>query len=109
MKYSNPRMEATIENWPSGSRRVTAKFFIEQTPKGERGVRITTGKAKMLTYARKSRIVDGEDGRIYIARLTEYGHISIFRGDMHYQQEPVFENDPRYSELLGFFKEQTNV
>jgi hypothetical protein len=27
--YSNPRMSATIENWPSGSKRVTAKFEIE--------------------------------------------------------------------------------
>lgn len=103
MKYSNPRMEATIENWPSGTQRVTARFLIEQTAKGERGVRITTGKPKMLTYARKARIVDGEDGRTYIANLTQYGHISIFKGDMQYQQEAIFENDPRYSELLGFF------
>lgn len=104
MKYSNPRMEATIENWPSGSKRVTAQFRIEQTPKGERGVRTTTGKPKLLTYARKARIVDGEDGRVYIANLTEYGHISIFKGDMQYSQEAIFENDPRYSEVLQFFK-----
>lgn len=106
MKYTNPRTEATIENWPSGSQRVTAKFTIEKTAKGERAVRTTTGKPKMLTYAPKSRIVTGEDGRIYIARLTEYGHISIFKGDMQYQQESIFENDPRYPELLQFFQER---
>ena len=34
--YDNPRMSATIENWPSGYKRVTAQFVIEQTKKGER-------------------------------------------------------------------------
>ena len=41
--YSNPRMAATIENWPSGNRRVTATFEIEQHPKrGERVILATT-------------------------------------------------------------------
>jgi hypothetical protein len=42
---------------------VEARFWIEQTPKGERAVRQTNGAAKKLTYARKMRIVDGDDGR----------------------------------------------
>jgi hypothetical protein len=38
-KFSNPRMEATIDGWPIGSKRTTAHFVIECTPKGERGTR----------------------------------------------------------------------
>jgi hypothetical protein len=102
--YSNPRMTADIENWPSGSRRVTARFSIESDPKrGERAVRVTTGAAKKLTFARKMRIVDGDGGRTYIIALTMYGHISVMRGDMKYSEESVFESDARYSELLALF------
>lgn len=101
-KYSNPRTTATIENWPSGSHRVTAHFSIEVDPKrGERAVRVTTGAAKKLTFARKMRIVDGDDGRTYIATLTGYGHITIFKGDMKYLEESFFERDAYYPELLA--------
>lgn len=104
--YSNPRTSATIENWPHGSHRVTAHFSIEQDPKrGERAVRVTTGAPKKLTFARLMRIVDGDDGRTYIAALTGYGHITIKRGDMQYDHETVFEREPRYGELLSLFGE----
>ena len=70
--YSNPRMSAIIENWPSGGKHVTAKFSIEiREGKGERAVRFTTGAGKVLTFARKARIVDGDDGRTYIVGLCE--------------------------------------
>jgi hypothetical protein len=99
-RYSNPRMQATIENWPSGSHRVTAEFTIEQDSKrGERAVRRTTGAPKKLTYARKMRIVDGADGRTYIAALTGYGHITIMQGNMQFQEECFFERDSHYAEL----------
>lgn len=102
--YSNPRMAATIENWPHGSIRVIARFSIESDSKrGERAVRVTTGAPKKLTFARKMRIVDGDDGRTYIAALTAYGHITIHRGDMKYNEESVFERDPRYPALLALF------
>lgn len=102
--YSNPRMSATIENWPSGRHRVTARFEIEQDKKrGERAVRTTDGAPKKLTFAKLARIVDGSDGRTYIAEFTAYGHISIMKGDMKYQHETVFEQDPRYGELLELF------
>jgi hypothetical protein len=102
--YSNPRTSATIENWPSGQQRVTAVFTIETDPKrGERAVRMTTGAPKKLTFARKMRIVDGDDGRTYIAALTSYGHITVHRGDMKYHEESVFERDPRYPELRALF------
>jgi hypothetical protein len=103
LTYSNPRMAATIENWPSGSRRVTARFEIEQGTKGQRAVRTTTGDPKMRTYAKMARIVDGSDGRTYIAEFSMYGHITIMRGDMKFQHETVFERDSRYAELLELF------
>lgn len=106
MIYSNPRMSATIENWPSGSKRVTAQFSIESDPKrGERAVRVTTGAPKKLTFARKMRIVDGDDGRTYIATLSSYGHVTIFQSNMQYNQETIHHGDPRHSELLSLFAE----
>ena len=104
LAYSNPRMDAAIENWPSGSKRVTAMFHIEQDAKrGERAVRVTSGAAKKLTFARMVRIVDGSDGRTYIAALTMYGHISIMRGDMKFQEETIHPGDARYGEVLELF------
>lgn len=103
LTYSNPRMSAVIENWPSGSKRVTARFEIEQSKKGERAVRMTDGAPKKLTYAKMARIVDGSDGRTYIAEYTEYGFISIMRGDMKFQHETIHQNNPRYAEILELF------
>lgn len=102
--YRNPRMEATIENWPSGAKRVTAKFWIESDSKrGERAVRVTTGAEKKLTFARKMRIVDGDDGKTYIAELSHFTHITIMRGDMKYNEETVFPSDPRFETMMGLF------
>lgn len=102
--YSNPRTSAVIENWPSGGKRVTATFLIETDPKrGQRACRVTTGKPTKLTYATKMRIVDGDDGRTYIASLTEFGHITVFKGDMKYHYETVYEREPRYAEMLALF------
>lgn len=106
MIYSNPRMSATIENWPSGSKRVTAQFSIESDPKrGERAVRVTTGAPKKRTFAKKARIVDGSDGRTYIAELSAYGFVSIMQSNMQFQAEqPVHQDNPRYPELLALFE-----
>jgi hypothetical protein len=103
LTYSNPRMQAVIPDWPSGSKRVTARFEIEQTAKGERAVRVTDGAPKKLTYAKMMRIVDGSDGRTYIAEFTIYGHITITKGDMKYTHEVVHPSDPRYAEVLELF------
>jgi len=111
MLYTNPRMEAVINNWPHGSHRTTATFRIEQHPThGERGTRFTidpkTGKPsalKTLTYARKARIVDGDDGRTYIAELTMYGFVTIMRSDMKLQQEVIHERDPNHAAALALF------
>ena len=109
--YTNPRLHAEIDNWPFGSKRVKAIFDIEQTNKGERATRITenpkTGgfnKPKKLTYARKQRIVDGDDGRTYILVLSEYGHVSVMQGDMKYQaHDSVHSDSDRHAELMELF------
>jgi len=112
MLYSNPRMEAVIPDWPHGSHRTTATFRIEQHPtRGERGTRFTidpkTGKPsalKTLTYARKARIIDGDNGRTYIAELSPYGDsVSIMRSDMKLQQEVIHERDPNHAAALALF------
>src|SRR5208282_162288 len=104
IEYTNPRMNATIENWPSGQKRVTAVFEIEQTSKrGERATRKTIGAVKKLTFARKARIVDGSDGKTYIAELTMYGFVSIMRGDMKLQEETISDHDPRYEAAKALF------
>ncbi len=111
MRYSNPRMEAVIENWPIGGKRTTATFRIETTSRGQRGTRFTldpkTGKpsaTKVLTYATKVRIVDGDDGRTYILELTMYGFISVMQSSMLYQAETIYQHDSRYAETLALFE-----
>jgi hypothetical protein len=109
--YSNPRREAVISDWPIGGTRTTATFAIETAPgKGQRGTRFTidpkTGKpsaTKKLTYARRARIVDGDNGRTYIAELSSYGFISIMRGDMKIQEETIHRDDTRYQAVLDLF------
>ena len=102
--YSNPRMDAAIENWPHGrNQRVTAMFHIEQDAKrGERAVRITSGAAKKLTYSKLARIVDGSDGRTYIAEF-DVSHITIMQGNMQYQQETIWPSDARYAQVHELF------
>jgi len=110
--YSNPRMEAVIENWPSGRHRTTATFRIETHPtRGQRGTRFTidprTGQPsaiKTLTYARQARIVDGDDGRTYIAELTMHGHINVTQSNMQFQAEDaIFPDNPRYATMRALF------
>lgn len=102
--YSDPRTEAAIEDWPLGrDKRGTATFTVEHDKRGERVSRTTTGKPIKSTYAVQSRIVTGDDGRIYLAIKTAFGHISIMRGDMKYSHEAVFPTDPRFAEISALF------
>jgi hypothetical protein len=104
--YSNPRMRAVIENWPIGrDKRATATFEVEVNGKGERAVRVTTGAPKKRTYAHKVRIVDGDDGRTYLAELHGY-HVTIARGDMQYSHESVFPRDPRFLTIMELFGDE---
>ena len=110
--YSNPRMRAEISGWPmGGSRRGDAIFEIEQVAgKGERGVRTTycQGKysaPKKLTYASKARIVDGDDGKIYIAELSPmYWIIVIMQSNMQFEAEVIHKGNDRYDDLLKLFE-----
>ena len=110
LTYSNPRVKAVIPDWPSGSKRVTAIFYIERGPgsKGERAVRVTTGNAKKRTYARFARIVDGSDGKTYIAEISAYGGISIMQSNMKFQQETIYHTDPRYAAIKELFAADVN-
>lgn len=109
--YSNPRMQLTVNDWPYGSKRVKAEFFIEQAKGKERAVRVTenpkggTNKPKKLTYSLKQRIVDGSDGRTYIAELTGYGAVSIRQSDMKHQEEYITGRDDRYPAMIALFEE----
>ena len=105
-EYSNPRTEATIKDWPSGSKRVDARFYVESKPKfGERAVRVTTGAPKNGGYAAIVRIVDGDDGKTYILEHSPmYQHITVMKGDMKFQHEVIFERDARYASLLSLLK-----
>lgn len=111
LTYSNPVMSKIVHGWPYGAQRTTADFQIEVDPKrGERAVRVTvnpkTGKAgatKKLTYAKQMRIVDGSDGKTYIAYLTRYGFVGIMQGNMQFQQESIFDTDPRFPALVALF------
>lgn len=104
--YSNPAMTAVVADWPmGGAKRGNAYFNIETDPKSgrQRAVRVTTGAAKKMTYAQKARIVDGDDGRTYIAELTVYGFVNIMRGDMKYQEETIHPDNPRYAAVRALF------
>lgn len=111
--YSNPQTSLTVNDWPYGSMRTTAMFYVETHPtRGQRAVRRTvdpkTGRLsapKAMTYARQVRIVDGSDGRTYIAELTPW-HVSIMQSNMKFQEESVFETDPRFTDMLNLFKQE---
>lgn len=114
MIYSNPRKLFITNDWPYGRElRTTATFMVEQAKRGERVSRVTINpkngrenKPKTTTYAHKVRIVDGDDGRTYIAKLTIYGHISIMESNLQYQKESIHPEDgERYKELLALFDE----
>ena len=111
MNYTNPRLEAVIPDWPSGKFRTTATFRVETSPRGYRVTRTTvdpkTGKTcapKATTYARAAQIVDGDDGRTYVFLLTMYDFISVMQGNLQFQQEAIFDTDPRYTALRSLLQ-----
>jgi hypothetical protein len=106
-------MERRIESWPFGRfERCQAVFKIEQHPtRGERAVRTITdaeGRTyapKKLTFARLVRIVEGSDGRTYIAELTRSGFVSIMQSNMKLEEESIFERDPRFPAVRALFND----
>ena len=82
LQFTNPRDEAIVDQWPSGSRRVTAIFSLETCKRGVRCSRVTTGKPKKTTYYSRMKICDGGDGRIYLLASTEYGQRVVIPGTL---------------------------
>ena len=110
LTYSNPRKSFTTDSWPYGSKRTTATFTIETGKKGERASRVTvnpkTGrinKPKTTTYSDKAMIVDGSDGRTYIAELSLWGSVTIRKSDLHMQHEYISDTSENYAEVLALF------
>jgi len=110
LKFTNPRLTFTTNDWPYGSKRTTATFTIEANKRGERVSRVTINpksgrinKPKTTTYATKVRIVDGSDGRTYIAHLTEYGFIKIMQSNLQYSQETIHHGNDRFSDVVALF------
>ncbi len=100
--YSNPRTETIVRDWPSGSRRVEARFWVESNRRGERVCRVTTGKPKRSTYAQRAVIVDGDDGRTYFLQSGQYSrHITVCRGDMKHHEETRHPGDLGYQALVN--------
>ncbi|MHC4372167.1 MAG: hypothetical protein ACYSW8_31570 [Planctomycetota bacterium] len=100
LQLSNPRHGAVVEDWPSGKRRVTATFDVEQDPKkGDRVARATTGKPKKTTYHKKMRIVDGDDGRVYLLGFTSCAQIVVWPGTMKYP-EYFYDGDEGFAEYF---------
>ncbi len=108
MRYSNARKKAVVEDWPiGGSCRGKAVFEVEANSRGERCSRITEkrngswGKPKRSVYGKLVRIVDGEDGRTYVAILSKnYPQIGVMRGDMKYSQESFHHGDDDYDVMV---------
>ena len=100
--YGNPRMEAVVNDWPSGGKQVAAYFKIETHPTRVHGpTRQTTGAVRTMTYCEQARIVDGDDGRIYFAEL--YRNMITVRGGNLMNAGTFHSDDPRYPELHALF------
>ena len=112
LTYSNPRLSFITHNWPYGTKRTTATFTIEANKRGERVSRVTinpkngrVNKPKSTTYSPKVRIVDGSDGRTYIASLTEYGFINIMQSNLQYEQETIHPDHEKFHDVLALFED----
>jgi hypothetical protein len=112
MQFSNPRREASFDDWPSGRARVACKFWIESDPKkGERVCRQTEDKhgrpckPKKTTYSLRCAIVDGDDGRTYTLELNRFGSVRIGSSDMVHDVETfhIGTQAERYAELVALF------
>lgn len=106
--FSNPRLKAVIEDWPSGKQRVTCTFEVEaKKGKGERVNRITTGKPKSTTYTDWMCIVDGDDGKTYLLGADrgagDYSVVTIWPGTLQNGVEYVYKRgqEERYLGLIA--------
>lgn len=96
--YISSCRELRIDDYPLGrSKRGTAIYTVETKKDKERVSRVTidptTGresKPKTTTYGKKVAILTSEDGRTYVATMSEYSaHIEIMQSNLKYSEESV--------------------
>jgi hypothetical protein len=93
--YSNPRISARIDD---------VVFEIEMdAERGQRAIRYQTNKTRKLPFARFMRIVDGDDGKLYIVVLSFAGNVIVWRDTMRRPHEIVQADEMRHSDLLTLF------
>ena len=111
--FSNPRVEATIENWPvGGHNKASAHFIVEQRSlKGgahaSRVARRTRkpngrwGNPKRTTYGRATTIVDGSDERTYVLQIMANDMIHLWLATLNQSQYLHKRDDPeRFAALV---------
>jgi hypothetical protein len=116
IKYTNPRREATIEDWPWGSKeRTSARFFVESNKRGERIGRVLVDprtrrecKPKFGVYHKQAVICDGSDGRTYALGYFDGRGVLVMCGDMKYQKEYIWKDagnttPERWAEVVALF------
>lgn len=98
--FSNPRLLAEFDDWPSGRERVQCRFEFEHNPKrGYRIKRTTTDKhgrwckPKVCAYSGPGAIVDGSDGRTYIIQQSQYGFVQVWSSDLMNADERTYIKD----------------
>jgi hypothetical protein len=97
---TNFRPEAIIEDWPSGSRRVTATFTTDSNKRGQRISRVTTGKPKKSTYHDLVCLCDGSDGKTHYIGLS-HGWMFVNPCTMKGSDFTVAPGDANYDEYLN--------
>ena len=89
LPFSNPRLVAEFDDWPSGQHRVRCRFQVLPCDRyGVRVSRTTTNpagkwnKPKLTTAAGPSAIVDGADGRTYVLQeVPAYRAVGVLASD----------------------------
>lgn len=98
INYSNPRNSLTVQDWPSGNKRVVCEFTVEtKVNKGQRVSRTTTtetgkvSKPKCTTYSERYAIFDGSDGKTYLLGFS-WDMISVYPGTMKFSTETIHQS-----------------
>jgi hypothetical protein len=114
LRFSDPVRQLVIDDYPlGGSRRGKAHFWIEPKPgKGERACRETENRAggwskpKKTTFANRTLIVTGDDGKTYILRDVG-SFIDVMKWNLQFTAGNFFPGDDGYDEVKALFDEKT--
>lgn len=98
MEYANPRLSEHGK---------TVTFSVQRTPRGERAVRVDSHGSKKLPYTTGARIVDGSDGRLYVAQwVGEHNFIAIMKRDFRFMRETIRPEDAGFAKLQQSFTKE---